>query len=282
MTSGQRITSITARCLSYHKSDPPMQRGFVVVRVETDGGLVGWGEASSNWGHSYPTVVETVVRDVIAPNLEGADAFAIRARLAQMHVLLDGYLGWEGLSSQVIGAVEIALWDLLGRAHGASVAELLGGGVDTIPLYGTGTTMFDESPEWHAHYFDQALAVGFRNVKVRLGKHPDADVELVRVVKEYVGPGARIMADAYWGYSAEEAIALTERLKPHGVYFFEEPCPQYDVDGLARLAARSLPVRVAGGERIYSPAQYRMLAERGAIHVFQPDASLCGSTTSRT
>ena len=86
----QRITSITARCLSYHKSDPPMQRGFVVVRVETDGGLVGWGEASSNWGHSYPTVVETVVRDVIAPNLEGADAFAIRARLAQMHVAHDG------------------------------------------------------------------------------------------------------------------------------------------------------------------------------------------------
>ena len=276
MTDPQPITSITARCLSYHKSDPPMQRGFVVVRIETSSGLVGWGEASSNWGHSYPTVVETVVRDVIAPNLEGSDAFAIRARVAQMHVLLDGYLGWEGLSSQVIGAVEIALWDVLGKAHGMSIAELLGGGIDTIPLYGTGTTMFDESAGWHAHYFDAALAVGFNNVKVRLGKHPDADVELVRVVREHIGAGRRIMADAYWGYSAEEAIALTERLKPLGVYFFEEPCPQYDVDGLVRLASRSLPVRVAGGERIYSPAQYRMLAERGAIHVFQPDASICG------
>jgi L-alanine-DL-glutamate epimerase-like enolase superfamily enzyme len=270
------IGSITARCLSYHKSDPPMQRGFVVVRVETTDGIVGWGEASSNWGHSYPTVVETVVRDVIAPNLEGADATAIRARLAQMHVLLDGYLGWEGLSSQVIGAVEIALWDALGKRHGVAVAALLGGGIDRIPLYGTGTTMFEESADWHAHYFDQALSVGFQNVKVRLGKNPDSDVELVRVVKDHIGPGKRIMADAYWGYSPEEAIALTERLKPHGLYFFEEPCPQYDVDGLARLAARSLPVRVAGGERIYSPAQYRMLAERQAIHVFQPDATLCG------
>lgn len=276
MTDTQRIESITAQCLSYHKSDPPMQRGFVVVRVQTSGGIVGWGEASSNWGHSYPTVVETVVRDVIAPNLVGADAFAIRARLSQMHVLLDGYLGWEGLSSQVIGAVEIALWDVLGKAHGASVATLLGGGIDTIPLYGTGTTMFEESADWHAHYFDQALSVGIDNVKVRLGKNPDADVELVRVVKEHIGPNRRIMADAYWGYSPEEAIALTERLKPFGVYFFEEPCPQYDVDGLARLASRSLPVRIAGGERIYSPAQYRMLAERGAIHVFQPDATLCG------
>jgi L-alanine-DL-glutamate epimerase-like enolase superfamily enzyme len=92
------ISSIKARCLGYHKTDPPMSRAFVVVRVETRG-VVGWGEASSNWGHSYPTVVETVVRDVIAPNLEGSDALAIRDRLAHMHVLLDGYLGWEGLSS---------------------------------------------------------------------------------------------------------------------------------------------------------------------------------------
>jgi L-alanine-DL-glutamate epimerase-like enolase superfamily enzyme len=275
-----RISAITARCLGYRKTDPPMARAFVVVRVATDDGLVGWGEASSNWGHSYPTVVETVVRDVVAPNLEGTDAAAIRDRLGQMHVLLDGYLGWEGLSSQVIGAVEIALWDLAGKRLGVPIATLLGGGVDRIALYGTGTTMFEESADWHAHYFDQALSLGFGNVKVRLGKDPDADVELVRVVKEYVGPGRRIMADAYWGYSPEEAIALTERLKPHGLYFFEEPVPQYDVDGLARLAARSLPVRVAGGERIYSPAQYRMLAERQAIHVFQPDATLCGGILS--
>lgn len=271
-----RISAVTARCLGYRKTDPPMARAFVVVRVETETGLVGWGEASSNWGHSYPTVVETVVRDVIAPNLTGTDALALRARLAQMHVLLDGYLGWEGLSSQVIGAVEVALWDIAGKAHGVPVHQLLGGGIDRIALYGTGTTMFEESADWHAHYFDEALGHGFRNVKVRLGKHPDADVELVRVVKKHVGADKLVMADAYWGYSAEEAIALTERLKHHDVYFFEEPCPQYDVDGLARLAARSLPVRVAGGERIYSPAQYRMLAERQAIHVFQPDATLCG------
>lgn len=274
--AGMRITSITARVLSYQKTDPPMSRAFVVVKVDTDDGVVGWGEASSNWGHSYPTVVKTVIDDVISPNLEGSDALALRDRLGQMHVLLDGYLGWEGLTSQVIGAVEIALWDIAGKVHGVPISKLLGGSLEPIALYGTGTTMFEETAEWHAHYFDQALALGFRNVKVRLGKNPDSDVDLVRTVSEYIGPGKRVMADAYWGYSPEEAIALTERLKPFGVYFFEEPCPQYDVDGLARLAARSLPVRIAGGERIYSPMQYRMLAERGAIHVFQPDATLCG------
>lgn len=271
-----RITSITPRSLGYRKVDPPMQRAFSIVRIETEDGLVGWGEASSNWGHSYPTVVEAVLRDVIAPNLEGTDAAKIRERVRQMHVLLDGYLGWEGLTSQVIGAVEIALWDIAGKVHGVPIASLLGGGSETIPLYGTGTTMFDESAQWHAAYFDDAIAHGFRNVKVRLGKDPDHDVDLVRIVREHIGPQRGLMADAYWGYPPEEAIALCQRLQPYGVYFFEEPCPQYDVDGLARLASRSLPIRIAGGERIYSPAQYRMLAERGAIHVFQPDASLCG------
>jgi L-alanine-DL-glutamate epimerase-like enolase superfamily enzyme len=270
------IVEVRARVLSYRKVDPPMQRAFVVVRVETADGIVGWGEASSNWGHSYPTVVETIVRDVIGPNLVATDAADIRARLRQMHVLLDGYLGWEGVTSQVIGAVEIALWDIAGKALGAPISALLGGGVDSIELYGTGTTMFEESADWHAHYFDQALSLGFRNVKVRLGKDPDADVELVRVVKDHLGPGKRIMADAYWGYSPEEAIALTERIKPFGVYFFEEPCPQYDVAGLARLCAHALPVRIAGGERIYSPQQYLALAQAGAIHTFQPDASICG------
>lgn len=271
-----KIENVSARLLGYHKSDPPMQRAFVVVKVETDDGLVGWGEASSNWGHSYPTVVEAVIRDVVAPNLAGTDAAAIRERTAQLHVLLDGYLGWEGISSQVIGAVEIALWDLAGKRRGVPVRDLLGGGLERIPLYGTGTTMFEESAQWHAAYFDEALAHGFRNVKVRLGKDLDADVELVRVVREHIGPGRRIMADAYWGYSALEAIALTERLKQHELYFFEEPCPQYDVDGLRLLAQRSLPVRIAGGERIYSPRQYRALAAAEAIHVFQPDATICG------
>lgn len=277
-----RISSVTTRCLGYRKSDPPMQRAFVLVRVETDEDIVGWGEASTNWGHSYPTVVEAVVRDVVAPNLEGTDPLAIRERVAQLKVLLDGYLGLEGLSSQVIGAVEIALWDVLGRHLEAPVATLLGGGLDRIPLYGTGTTMFEESAQWHAHYFDQALALGFRAVKVRLGKDPDHDEELVRVVRDHIGPHRRLLADAYWGYSPEEAISLLERLRPYGLYAFEEPCPQYDVDGLARLCARSLPVRIAGGERIYSPRQYRMLADRQAIHVFQPDASIAGGILACT
>ena len=132
-----------------------------------------------------------------------------------------------------------------------------------------------ESAEWHARYFDAALARGIRGVKVRLGKDPEADLALVRTVRDHVGPDVLLMADAYWGYSPDEALDLAFRLAEFDVFFFEEPSPQYDLAGLERLCARS-PVRIAAGERIYSPSHYRTVAERRAAHVFEPDASICG------
>ena len=98
-----KITAVDPLALGYRKSDPPMARNFAVVRIETDAGLVGWGEASTNWGHMYPTVFVAAVRDVCAAPLLGTDPTDVRGRLRQLHVILDGYLGWEGLTSQVVG-----------------------------------------------------------------------------------------------------------------------------------------------------------------------------------
>jgi L-alanine-DL-glutamate epimerase-like enolase superfamily enzyme len=83
------------------------------------------------------------------------------------------------------------------------------------------------------------------------------------------------MADAYWGYSPDQALELAKRMYPFDVYFFEEPCPQYMQDGLAWLSANS-PVRIAVGERVYSPTAFAEIARRGSARVFQPDAQICG------
>ena len=270
-----RITAVDAVELGYRKVDPPMARSFAVVRIETDAGLVGWGEGSTNWGHSYPTVFSAAVRDVCAGPLLGTDASDVRGRLAQLHVLLDGYLGWEGLTSQVIGAIEIACWDLTGQALGVPVHRLLGAASRPLRLYGTGTTMFEEDASYHAHYFDEALAHGFTGFKVRLGRAVADDVATVAAVREHVGADATIGVDSYWFHDARTALQAAEGLAPLGVTFFEEPVPQMRVDELAWLAARS-PIPVAVGERVYSPAQYDHLARTGAAHVFQPDASICG------
>jgi L-alanine-DL-glutamate epimerase-like enolase superfamily enzyme len=270
-----KITAIDPIELGYRKVDPPMARSFAVVRVETDAGIVGWGEASTNWGHSYPTVFSAAVRDVCAAPLLGTDPTDVRGRLAQLHVLLDGYLGWEGLTSQVIGAIEIACWDILGQSVDAPVHQLLGAASRPLRLYGTGTTMFDEDAAYHAHYFDEAIRHGFTGFKVRLGRSVADDVATVAAVREHVGPDALIGVDSYWFHDPRTALEVAETLAPLDVRFFEEPVPQMRVDDLEWLAARS-PIPIAVGERVYSIHQYDHLARTSAAHVFQPDASICG------
>jgi L-alanine-DL-glutamate epimerase-like enolase superfamily enzyme len=270
-----KITAIDPIELGYRKVDPPMARSFAVVRVETDAGIVGWGEASTNWGHSYPTVFSAAVRDICAAPLLGTDPTDIRGRLAQMHVLLDGYLGWEGLSSQVIGAIEIACWDILGQAAELPLHRLLGSANRPLRLYGTGTTMFDEDADYHAHYFDQALERGFTGFKVRLGRSVADDVATVAAVRDHVGPDALIGVDSYWFHDPRTALEVDEALADLHIDFHEEPVPQMRIEGLAWLAERT-PIPVAVGERVYSIHQFDQLARAGAAHVFQPDASICG------
>ena len=270
-----KIIAVDPVELGYRKVDPPMARSFAVVRVETDAGLVGWGEASTNWGHSYPTVFSAAVRDACAGPLLGTDPTDVRGRLAQLHVLLDGYLGWEGLTSQVIGAIEIACWDIAGQALDTPIHQLLGAASRPLQLYGTGTTMFEEDASYHAHYFDEAIKRGFRGFKVRLGRSVADDVATVAAVRDHVGPDAMIGVDSYWFHDARTALQVAEALRPLDVTFFEEPVPQMRVDELAWLAARS-PIPIAVGERVYSPGQYDHLARTGAANVFQPDASICG------
>ncbi|NYF11434.1 L-alanine-DL-glutamate epimerase-like enolase superfamily enzyme [Leifsonia sp. AK011] len=270
-----KITAVTPVILGYRKSDPPMSRSFALVRIDTDAGITGWGEASTNWGHSYPTVFASAVTDICASALVGQEPRAIRARLADLHARMDGYLGWDGFTSQTIGAIEMALWDILGRSVDAPVWQLLGGDGGALDLYGTGTTMFEASGQWHAEYFDQALAAGFGAVKVRLGRTQEADVDVVRQVREHVGESVRIGVDSYWFHDARSALALAEKLTDLGVFFFEEPLPQYRAAELAWLAERS-PIPIAVGERVFSPRQYGELARTRAAGVFQPDASICG------
>lgn len=274
-----RIAQIDVVLLGHRKSDPPMQRTYALIRVEAEGGLVGYGEASSNYGHSYPTVIKTVVEDVVGRNLIGKDARDIRRRTDEMHVLLDGYLGWEGVSSQVIGGIEIALWDLFGKSVGLPVCRLLGAAPTTLPLYGTGTTMFEATPEWYGEYFDACLARGFKAVKVRLDTTIPECVERVAAVRRHVGPDVKIMVDAYWGFSTDDALTLAKELEPFDIFFFEEPSPQYQAVGMKRLAERS-PVKIAVGERVYSPQQFHAIAAAGAAHVFEPDPGLCGGITA--
>jgi L-alanine-DL-glutamate epimerase-like enolase superfamily enzyme len=269
-----KITKLSVVPLEYQKVDPPMARSFAVIRVETDGGIVGYGEASASYGHYYPTVIQAIVEDVLAPVMLGKDALDIEARLEEMHQLVDLYLGWDGVSSQAIGAVEIALWDILGKVRQEPIYRLLGGEAKSMPLYATGTAWPGQSFDWHAHYFDNCLARGFGAVKVRLD-HEGLGPPLVAHVREYIGPDIKLMVDAYSLQDVESALRLVDELEPYDVYWFEEPLPQYDFDGFKQLK-RASTLAIAVGERVFSKHTFKQVIDGGAADFFQSDPTLCG------
>ena len=270
-----KIKSVDTIMLEYIRDDPPLPRNFALIRIETDAELVGYGEASSSYGHFYPTVVKTIIDDILRRILTGKDALDIRGRVREMRQMLEGYLGWEGITSQVIGAIEIALWDILGKHCGQPLARLLGSNAESVPLYSTGNYNPEMDLAWHAHYYDTALENGFKAIKVRLGNVPREDVEMVAYIRDYVGPDVLMMVDAYWTYNPTTAIALAKALEPYDLFFFEEPIPQYMLEGLARVRAES-PVPIAVGERVYSLGGFHQVIKARAADVLQPDPTACG------
>lgn len=269
------ITDIQVIGLGYERTVSPMQRGFALVRVETNAGVVGYGEASTSYGHIYPSVVRAIVEDAISPAIAGKDPRDVRDRLNDMKLYVHPWLGWDGVAAQAIGAVEIALWDILGKASGMSITQLFGGGKKKLALYGTGTVKPGVDPEWHGQFFDELLEKGFKGVKTRISSGIEADLAQIAGVREYIGPDVELMVDAYFCYTPDSAIKLAKLMAEYEPLFFEEPIPQHMLPGLERLREES-PVPIAYGERTYSLSGFEILVERKAADVLQPDATVCG------
>ena len=135
-----KIKDIQVIPLGYKKDYPPIQRYFGLIKVTTDSGLVGYGEASTSYGNFYPDIMSSVVDGALKRILIGKDPLDIKQRLNEMKLYLYPWLGWECVTSAVIGGIEIALWDILGKDADKPIAELLGSKLKKIPLYGTGST----------------------------------------------------------------------------------------------------------------------------------------------
>jgi len=270
-----KITKIDTIGLGYERKISPMQRGFALVRVETDAGIVGWGEASTSYGHIYPNVVRAIIDDAISRAIIGKDPLDINSRLYDMKLYVHPWLGWDGIAAQTIGAVEIALWDILGKACDKPIAHLFGARREKVPLYGTGTVNPGEDPKWHGQYFDTLLENGFKGVKTRISSGIEKDIAQIAGVRDYIGPNVELMVDAYFCYTPASAIKLAKLMAPYKPLFFEEPVPQHMLPGIAQLREES-PVPIAYGERLYSLSGFEILVNRKAADVLQPDATVCG------
>jgi len=240
-----------------------------VVEIETDAGLTGLGFI----GGGKANAARTIIDDQFSQLLLGQDPADIERLWEQMYRASVMY-GRRGVAIEAISGIDLALWDLLGKACGQPVYKLIGGQTkDCLPAYVTGNLT------------ERHLAEGFRDVKIAL-PHGPADgedglrgnEELMRRTREFVGPSGDIMLDCYMALTVPYAIELVRRLQPYRLRWIEEPLLPDDIDGLLRIKDAT-GVAISGGEHEYTRFGFRELIERRALDLLQPDIYRAGGLT---
>jgi L-alanine-DL-glutamate epimerase-like enolase superfamily enzyme len=261
----------------------------VIVKIETDAGLVGWGEAKAGVGSAASAYgLAAIINQDCAPLLVGQDPRDVSRLWDVMYnTPREGYaldrghvlpqLGRRGLSISAIAGVDIALWDLLGKSLGAPVWRLLGGRrAERMPAYASGGWA-DE-----ARIGDQLLGYvaqgGFRAVKMRVGVmdgEPHRSAARVRAARTALGPDVKLMADAHGTWTVAEAKAFCRMVEDCDLHWLEEPVTADDKTGLAEVR-RASAVPIATGESEFTRHDFREIAELRAADILQPDLAIAG------
>jgi muconate cycloisomerase len=236
---------------------------FLMVKVHTDDGIVGLGEASCTprWSGEDQVSAAHFIQAYFAPELVGQDPAQIDAIVSTVFPLVAGNYFTKA-------ALEMALWDLAGKAAGKPLYELLGGKVrDHVA---TKWSVSGQPPAQAAAIARWALGQGFQAMKVKVGLGPDSDAEVARVsaVRDVIGAGAKLGVDANGGWrNAATAIAAIGRLEPLAIAFAEQPVWAGDPEEMAAVR-RATRVPIVADESLYTLADAQQLARVGACDVF--------------
>ena len=259
----------------------PLRTGQLLVRVRTDEGITGLGECYI----LAPGIVKRFIDDLLAPVIAGSDPTVPARRWDEMFYATTRY-GPMGLQTAAIGAVDIALWDVAGRAAGRPVSEMLGGPARAaVPLYLSTGMGWRRSPEEMRDAVLAGLDEGFRAFKVRmdwnadrLDREPRMDLRRFEACRDALPDDAALSFDANNGYSALTAVRQGRELERLGAVHFEEPVPQHDMPGL-RAVALALDMPVSFGEQLHTRWQFRDLITLADPDILQPDVVLAGGIT---
>jgi L-alanine-DL-glutamate epimerase-like enolase superfamily enzyme len=213
--------------------------GGVVVRLLTDAGITGWGSSSFGMMGGAPRVLQTILEQEVKPVIVGKDpAFPKKIR-ADLWAALE-YAGVQGVTQFAIAAIDIAVWDIIGKAAGQPVYKLIGGFRDRMPVYSMCGWYFDEKDNdlsIYKHVLDEAMQQGYRAVKIKVGRFSlDDDIKRIKIAQDTVGKDKRVMVDANQVFNRKEALRRGRVYQQMGCFWYEEPLPPYDVEGCAELA----------------------------------------------
>jgi L-rhamnonate dehydratase len=252
--------------------------GWLVVEIFTDAGIVGIGNAALS-----PRVTKQVIDLYLKPILIGKDPFDYEILWQHMYRQTMAF-GRKGIAMVAISAVDIAIWDALGKAARQPVFKLLGGRTKKkIPVYAS--RLYSQPLDELRAEAEQYKSQGYRAMKLRFGWGPvdgaagmQHNVALVRTVREVIGYGIDLMADAYMGWNLDYARRMVPLLEPFQLRWLEEPVIPDDIGGYAALKALGR-IPIAGGEHEHTSYGFRDMIEAKAVDYIQFDTNRVGGIT---
>ena len=249
-------------------------RGVGLVKITADNGVVGWGEGCGG-------AAAAVIENDFAPILIGQDPTNRIGLWQKMFAAQYNANVAVGLAGSAISAVDIALWDIAGKAMNQPIYQLLGGRVrDKVAVYATG--LYYTEGEFPTRLLDEArgyVEAGFEGVKTKVGGLPmDEDVKRVAALRNAIGPDIKLMVDANQAYNATSAIRIGRRLEDLDVLWFEEPVNAQDIEGYLQVKS-ALPMAIAGGENLRTRYEFSQFLSRRAYDIAQPDVINVGGIT---
>src|SRR5262245_9605568 len=242
---------------------------MLLVRVNTDAGLTGWGEA---FGHRIFPATRAAIDTVLGPMCVGRDPSQIVALHDDLQRVLHG-IGRNGPVMYALSGIDIALWDIAGKVAGLPLYRLLGGSARAdLPAYAS--LLRYGTAQAVGHYTTQALARGYRHIKLH-----EITVPEVKAARDVTGPGIPIMLDTNCPWTVNEAVEMAHRLAPLDLHWLEEPVwPPENLGGLAEVRARG-GIPTAAGENYGTAWEFRRAFEAGAIAYAQPSVTKIGGVT---
>src|ERR1700741_3880165 len=247
-----------------------------VVEITTDEGITGWGEC---YGPS--AVAKTFIETQYKPRVVGRDPFDVEAIWEDLYNRIKDY-GTTGMAISAISGIDIALWDIMGRAVNKPVHKLIGGAYrsEVIP-YATGLYFIDMN-RLVEEAVEEALAFkndGFRAIQMKMGLGDlKLDAKRGAAVRQAIRPDVQLAVDANHCFTVPNAIKLGRMLQEHDILWFEEPISPEDHDGYVEVT-RALDMAVAGGENDFTRWGFREAIVRKAMDIVQPDVCAAGGIT---
>jgi len=223
-------------------------------------------------------LIEVIVGKVLKPLLIGMDPSEIDQIWDKVYVR-GGHkeFGTRGIGVVALSGVDIALWDILGKARGVPLHRLLGGKCrDKVPVYAT--ALYPEEPSKVAQRARKFADQGFHGVKIKVGFDLDQDIRIVRAVREELGKDFVIMTDANQGYSVDVALEASDAFADCGAFWLEEPLFVEDIEGHAILREKGR-TPIAVGENLHTRYAFENFIVRGAVDFIQPDVARAGGIT---